>query len=103
MRPRRIVVVGTVASLPYAGMAWMHMQIVAGLRRLGHDAYYFEFSLSWPYDPVRQMKVDDSDYAVPYLGQVADRFGLGDHWAYRRSYTDGEWFGLARANAEDLL
>ena len=32
---RRIVVVGTLASNPYAGMAWMHMQIAAGLRRLG--------------------------------------------------------------------
>ena len=36
--PLRLVVVGTMAGSPYAGMAWMHMQIVAGLRRLGHDA-----------------------------------------------------------------
>jgi hypothetical protein len=38
----RLVVVGTLASIPYAGMTWMTMQIVAGLRKLGHDAYYFE-------------------------------------------------------------
>jgi hypothetical protein len=103
MKPLRLVVVGTLASNPYAGMAWMHLQIVAGLRRLGHDAYYCEFTSAWPYDPVRQVKVDDSDYAVPYLARVADRFGLGDHWAYRRSYADGAWFGLGRAEAEDLL
>ena len=42
--PLRIVVLGTVASMPYAGMAWMHMQIAAGLRRLKHDVYYIEVS-----------------------------------------------------------
>jgi hypothetical protein len=103
MKPLRLVVVGTLASNPYAGMAWMHMQVAAGLRRLGHDVYYMEITSSWPYDPIRQMKVDDSDYAVPYLARVAESFGLGDRWAYRRSYSDNEWFGLSRARAEHLL
>lgn len=102
-RPRTLVVVGNMAANPYAGMAWMTMQITAGLRRLGHDAYYFETSSAWPYDPVRQYKVDDSDYAVPYLANVAESFGLRDHWAYRRSYSDKEWFGLSRARGENLL
>jgi hypothetical protein len=100
---RRIVVVGTMAADPYAGMAWMHMQITAGLKRLGHDVYYFEVSSTWPYDPIRGARVCDSDYAVPYLARVADGFGLGDRWAYRRSYLDGEWLGMERARAEDLL
>ncbi len=103
MKPLRIVVVGTVASNPYAGMAWMHMQITAGLRRLGHDAYYFETTSAWPYDPVRNTTVNDSDYALPYLKKVVDSFGLGDHWAYRRSYSDKAWFGFGRTKAEDLL
>jgi hypothetical protein len=102
-KARRIVVVGAMAGNPYAGMAWMHMQIVAGLRRLGHDAYYFETSSSWPYDPVREYKVCDSEYAVPYLARVAASFGLADAWAYRRSYSDKEWLGLDRARALDLL
>ena len=101
--PLRIVVVGTLASMPYAGMAWMHMQIAQGLRRLGHDVYYMEVSSIWPYDPVRQMKVDDSDYALPYLAGVAERFDLADRWAYRRSYDDAEWLGMPRARAEALL
>jgi hypothetical protein len=101
--PLRIVVVGTLAANPYAGMAWMHMQITAGLKRLGHDAYYFETTSMWPYDPVRQMKVCDSDYAVPYLARVCESFGLRDRWAYRRSYSDKAWFGMSREKAEDLL
>jgi hypothetical protein len=103
MKPLRIVVVGTVASNPYAGMAWMHMQITVGLLRLGHDAYYFETTSAWPYDPVRNTIVNDSDYALPYLERVAESFGLGNRWAYRRSYSDKAWFGPSRAKAEELL
>ena len=103
MTPRRIVVVGTLAGNPYAGMAWMTMQIVAGLRRLGHDVHYMEVTSSWPYDPVRQAMVKDSDYAVAYLARVAESFGLGDRWAYRRSYSDNAWFGMDRRCAESLL
>ena len=103
MKARRIVVLGTLASDPYAGMAWMHMQIAVGLRRLGHDVSYVETTSTWPYDPVRQARVCDSDYAVAYLARVAASFGLGDCWAYRRSYLDNAWLGPRRAVAEDLL
>jgi len=103
MKPRRLIVVGTLASNPYAGMAWMHMQLAAGLRRLGHDVYYFETTSAWPYDPERATAVNDSQYAVPYLKRIAESFGLGDRWAYRRSYSDKQWFGFERHRAEDLL
>jgi hypothetical protein len=103
MKRRRLIILGTLASSPYAGMAWMHMQIAVGLRRLGHDVYYIEAAADWPYDPVRQTRVNDSDYAVPYLAKVADSFGLGDRWGYRRSFSDKEWLGLTRERAEDLL
>jgi hypothetical protein len=96
-------VLGSLASNPYAGMAWMHMQIAAGLRRLGHDVYYVEATTAWPYDPVRRVKVNDSDYAVPYLARVAERFGLADRWAYRRGYSDGAWLGPCRERAAELL
>src|SRR3712207_3191875 len=103
MERLRLVVLGTLASNPYSGMAWMHMQITAGLRRLGHDGYYVEATSCWPYDPVRREKVCDADYAVPYLGRVADSFGLGDRWAYRRSYLDGAWLGPCAGRAAGLL
>jgi hypothetical protein len=103
MKTKKLIVVGTMAANPYAGMAWMHMQIVLGLQRLGHDVYYFETTSSWPYDPIRQTLVRDSDYAVPYLRKVAESFGLGSRWAYRRSYSDKAWLGFDRRRAEDLL
>ena len=103
MKRRRIVVVGTLASNPYAGMAWQKMQFAVGLQRLGHDAYYFETTSSWPYDPICRSRVCNSDYAVCYLAQVCESFGLSERWAYRRSYSDKAWFGLSRAKAEELL
>jgi hypothetical protein len=103
MKARRIAVVGTLASDPYAGMAWMHLQIVVGLLRLGHDAYYMEVTSAWPYDPVQQQRTGNSDYALPYLARVAESFGLAGRWAYRRSYADKKWFGMSQAKAEELL
>lgn len=102
-RQARLVVVGTMAANPYAGMAWMTMQITVGLRRLGHDVYYFETSSDWPYDPDRQSKVCDSDHAVRYLDRVAEAFGLKGRWAYRRSYLDRAWLGMDAHRAEALL
>src|SRR5580704_5661992 len=81
----------------------MHMQIVIGLQRLGHEVYYFETMSNWPYDPLRERYVDDCEYALPYLERLAKDFGIGDRWAYRRSYSDKAWFGLSRRKAEDLL
>jgi hypothetical protein len=91
------------ASMPYAGMAWMHMQIAVGLRRLGHDVYYLETTSAWPDDPRIKSTVGCSEYAVAYLARVAESFGLGDRWAYRRSFSDKRWFGLNASRAEDLL
>src|SRR5215471_13957298 len=101
MKRLRFVVVGTLASDPYAGMAWMHMQIAVGLRRLGHDVTYVEATSTWPYDLTRRARVCDSEYALPYLARIATSFGLGDCWAYRRSYLDNIWFGPRAANAEE--
>ncbi len=103
MTPLRIVVLGNMACEPYPGIAWQAMQYAVGFRRLGHDSYYFETSSSWPYDPIRKSRVNTSGYAVSYLAQVAEMFGLSDRWAYRRSYGDKAWFGLDRESAEELL
>ncbi len=103
MKSRRIIVVGTLASNPYAGIAWDVLQVTVGLRRLGHEVYYFEVASDWPYDPIRRSKVNDSEYALPYLARVTESFGLGGCWAYRRSYADKAWFGLERRRAEALL
>ena len=104
MKRLNLIVVGTLASDPYAGMAWMHMQIVIGLLRLGHNVYYFETTSTWPYNPNLETRGDNVDYSIPYLKKVAQSFGIDDRWAYRCSFSKNkEWFGLSKAKAEDLL
>src|SRR5207244_11499936 len=55
------------------------------------------------YAPTRESFVSASEYAVPYLARIAETFGLGDRWAYRRTFTDGEWLGPRAAQAERVL
>ena len=99
-----IVVVGTLASDPYAGMAWMNMQITAGLSRLGHNVFYFETTSVWPYSSVLQTRVNNTNYSIPYLKKIVQSFGLKDRWAYRSSFSENkEWFGMSKTKAEDLL
>lgn len=101
-RRLRTVIVGVVATNPYAGMAWMHMQIAAGLKRLGHDVLYVEIASNWPFDPIRDQVVEDSNYALPYLERITELFGI-DQWAYRRGYSDRAWFGPGADKAEEWL
>jgi len=103
VKPPRIVVLGNIAGEPFPGIAWQAMQYAVGLQRLGCDAYYFETSSSWPYDPIRNARVNTSEYAISYLAQVTKNFGFGNRWAYRRSYGDKAWFGLDRGAGEELL
>ena len=104
MKSLNIIVVGTLAADPYAGMAWMNMQFVLGLIRLGHSVYYFEISSTWPYNPLLKVRVDNTGYSIPYLKKVVESFGIGERWAYRSSFSKNkEWFGLSKTKAEDLL
>jgi hypothetical protein len=99
----RYIVLGTLASNPFAGMAWMHMHIALGLQKLGHDVYYFELTKSWPFDVVRNQRVDDPLSAVAYLRNVAERFGLQHRWAYRATYANNEWFGIGEQRANEVM
>lgn len=99
----RIAVLGTMGADPFAGMAWMHLQIAAGLLRLGHDVRYVETTSAWPYDVGQGARVDDATYTLAYLARVMPRFGLGERWAYRRSWGDGAWLGPAAADAPAWL
>jgi len=100
---RRIVVVGTFANAPYAGMAWMHCQFLAGFARLGHEVWYVETTSAWPYHPIAMTTTDDPTYSLEYLGRVMRSFGLAERWAYRTAYSDGAWHGPLGTRALELL
>lgn len=100
---RRIGILGTFGNLPYAGMAWMHCQFLAGLAGMGHDVFYVEATAEWPYDAAALAATDNPRYTLEYSQRVLNRFGLGDRWAYRATYANKGWSGPLRSSVIDLL
>lgn len=99
----RIVVLGYIIRGPFGGMAWHHLQYVAGLARLGHDVMFIEDSDDYAscYDPERQSWGDDPSYGLRFAADALGRLGLGDRWAYFDAHT-GRWLGPGSGDAPDF-
>ena len=95
MKPR-VIVLGLMGQIPFAGQTWLYLNYLLGLHALGIEAYYVEDDSAWPYDPVANSLVDDPSYAVNHIKTVMERYGLGDYWCYRAAYRQGECFGTSR-------
>jgi hypothetical protein len=104
----RIVVTGLIAQHPLlGGISWHYLQYVLGLRRLGHEVYYFEDSGQWPYNFDGGAIGDDwvshdCSENVTYLNSLMRRFGLENQWAYRFPIGD-QWYGLSDNERTEIL
>jgi hypothetical protein len=104
----RIIVTGLIAQHPLlGGVAWDYLNIVLGIRRLGHDVYYLEDSGEWPYNldggpSGNDWVTHDPSPNVAYLARVMTEFGLSANWAYRFPISS-EWFGLSEAKRKELI
>jgi hypothetical protein len=106
----RVIVLGYIIRGPLGGLAWHHLQYVAGLARLGHEVMFVEDSDDYPscYDPDRGSMGTDPSYGLSFAALAFDRVGLGDRWAYFDAHT-GHWLGpgsgrvLEFCSAADLL
>jgi hypothetical protein len=93
----KIIVLGAMGRIPFAGMAWEALHYVEGFRRLGHDVYYVEDTWDWPYNPEKNAVTDDSRYTVGYVARLMDWCGMSDRWAYRAVEQDGRIYGLSES------
>jgi len=91
----RLIILGSIGQIPFAGMAWEALHYVEGFRRLGHEVYYIEDTESWPYDPLQDGSSTDCSHALKYIARVMDWAGLGDRWAYRAAEPDARIYGLS--------
>lgn len=110
----RIIVTGLIAQHPMlGGMTWHYLQYLIGLKKLGHDVYYFEDSGEWPYNfdggpSGNDWIVRDPKNNLEHLSNVMSRFGLENKWAYRFP-IEPRWYGLPDAerkmviNSADML
>ncbi|HZD56578.1 MAG TPA: aminoglycoside phosphotransferase family protein [Anaerolineales bacterium] len=104
----RIIVTGLITQHPHlGGITWHHLQYLLGLKRLGHDVYYFEDSGEFPYNlDGGASGVDwiarDCSYNVGYLARIMARFGFEDRWAYHFPLKS-RWYGLSAKRRQALI
>jgi hypothetical protein len=97
----RVVVLHFVGQMPMAGIAWQAAHYLAGLERLGYEAWYVEDHGANPFDPRANSVVMDCTYNVAFLRRVMERLGLARRWAYWDAIND-VYHGLGRAEVRAL-
>ena len=97
-RPK-IVLLGMLTRIPFAGVAWLVGQYAAGFERLGYDVYYVEAHARTPFEFMKDENDSGTEGAAHYISEVARRFGLGDRWAFQALHEDGRCLGMS---AEEL-
>lgn len=100
---RRIVVLGAMAEMPYAGVAWQVLHYLEGLRRLGHDVSYLEDTGNWPYDPELETVTDDASGAAQRLGRLMEGAGFGGRWAFVNAAREGEVWGTTQQRMSEVV
>ena len=98
----RLVVLGMMGRMPFAGQTWLYLNWLVGLHRLGHEVWYVEDDTVWPYDPIANAITDDCSYAVRHVDRSMERIGLPDRWAFRLADRKGACWGLSDEKLDDL-
>src|SRR5262245_6584807 len=103
--PPKVVLLGMIAKLPFAGLIWQPIQYLIGFRRLGFDAYYVEAHGSTPRDLMhgeRQKGDHGSADAARFIARVMQQFDLGDRWAFHSRFDKDTYSGLSEAQTKAL-
>src|SRR5262252_9336566 len=100
----RIVVAGFLVRHPLGGYAWQAAHYLLGLRRLGHEVWFYEDT--GHYAPAFNPRTGEHgaayDYGIATAGAFLDRLGLGDRWVFVDS-QGGREHGPGAGRTEALL
>ena len=88
MKRKKIIVLGFMGGCPIAGVVWQHIHYIVGLQRLGHEVWYVEDGLRYPYDPEAYTITEDFSYAAKTLQRLALKYGFEDRWCFCARYGD---------------
>jgi hypothetical protein len=92
----RVIVLGAMSKMPVAGIVFITLQYLIGLKRLGFDVYYVEAHARTPSMFVKDEHDDGSALAAAFIADTMRRFDLGDdHWAFHALHDDGQCHGLS--------
>lgn len=97
----RLIVLGMMGRCPFGGQTWLYLNWLRGLCQSGHEVWYVEDDLVWPYDPIQNTVTDDCTYAVNHIEQCMRHIGMPDRWAFRLADRKDACWGLSedRLNA----
>lgn len=98
----KIVVLGLMAKMPVAGIVWLTIPYLIGLRQLGYDVYYVEAHARTPSMFMEREDDDESALAAAFIEAVMQRFGFADHWAYHALHSDGRIYGMSHDELRKL-
>ena len=88
MKRKKIIVLGFMGGCPIAGVVWQHIHYIVGLQRLGHEVWYVEDGLRYPYDPEAYTITEDFTYAAKTLQKLAAQYGFENRWCFCARYGD---------------
>ena len=94
---------GTMSKMPVAGIIFITMQYVLGLKRLGYDVYYVEAHARTPSMFMTSEHDDSSALASRFIADTMKTFGIADdHWAFHALHDDGRCYGLSLTQLNQL-
>ena len=98
----KIVVLGMMTKMPVAGIVWLTMPYLVGLRRLGYDVYYVEAHARTPSMLMESADDDGASLAAAFIDRVMRRFGFAGRWAYHALHERGGVYGMTDRELRDL-
>lgn len=96
----RIILAGIIGRYPWGGVAWCSLMYLLGLRKLGHEVYYFEDTCECNYDPELNAIATDPSYALKHIRRTLEPFGFGESWCYVG--YDNTHYGLSKAKVKEI-
>ncbi len=94
---QKVVVLGATSKMPLAGIVFITVQYLIGLKRLGFDVYYVEAHARTPSMLMKDKDDDASALAAAFIADMMRRFDLGDdHWAFHALHDDGQCYGMSQ-------
>ena len=91
------------SKMPVAGIIFITMQYVLGLKRLGYDVYYVEAHARTPSMFMTSEHDDSSALASRFIADTMKTFGIADdHWAFHALHDDGRCYGLSLTQLNQL-
>jgi hypothetical protein len=101
-RPK-IVVLGTMSTMPVAGVVWQYLHYIMGFEDLGYEAWYVEDHGIWPPYASARFGNDGAAESARVINDVLSPFDMAGRWAYRSRHSDDVVYGMSKGDLSRLF